>query len=112
MHNLGQANKKVKPMPNVSFHRRFQEESPVTHFCEQWNVVIANSEGDLEQFRVTFSLNKGQFPSFDVALRGPTGAYVSLNRKHHYARIKRVMAHLQDEFEDYKRNRNYQVKIT
>ena len=99
-------------MPVTSFHRRFREESPVPHFREEWNVETPDSQGGFEEFRVTFKLNKGEIPSFDVALRGPTGAYVPLNKKHHYARIKRVMEHLQAEFDDYKHNRNYPVKIT
>lgn len=99
-------------MPSIQFHRRYREAEPVKHFCEQWNVHLFNSQGEPETFRVSFKLNKKEIPSFDVALEGPTGAFVPLNKQHNYMRIKRVMEHLKDEFDDYKRNRNYQVKIT
>lgn len=98
-------------MSTTQFHRRFREELPVAHFCEQWNVHSFSPQGDPETYRVTFKLNKKQIPSFDVALETPSGAFKALDRKHHYARIKRVMAHLQGEFDDYKNNVNYQVKI-
>ena len=98
-------------MSTIQFHRRYREKLPVAHFCEQWNVHLFGPQGDPETYRVSFRLNKKQIPSFEVALETPSGAFKALQRQNHYSRIKRVMSHLQGEFDDYKNNRNYQVKI-
>lgn len=98
-------------MSTTQFHRRFKTSEPIAHFCEQWHVHLFNAEGDAETYRVTFKLNKFERPSFEVAFENPTGAFINLNKKNHYKRIKRVIETLRDEFEDYKQNRNYQIKI-
>ena len=98
-------------MSTLQFHRRFKEEHPVPHFCEQWNVHTFGPDGTQETYRVTFKLNRYEKPCYEVALETPSGAFSSLSRKRHYNRIQRVMGSLTDEYNDYKRNRNYQVKI-
>ena len=99
-------------MSTVQFHRRYRHNQPINHFCEQWNVHLFNGQGEPETYRVNFRLNKQEIPCFDVSFQGPSGAFNRLSRQTHYARIKRVMQHLQAEFDDYKRNRNYQKKIS
>ena len=99
-------------MSTLQFHRRFKEQHPVPHFCEQWNVHMFGSDGSAETYRVTFKLNRYEQPCYEVALETPSGAFSRLNRRTHYERIQRVMGSLKGEYKDYKTNRNYQVKIS
>lgn len=98
-------------MSTIHFHRRFKAEKPVPHYCEEWNVHSFSPHGDLESFRVTFKLNRRENPCFQVALEAPSGRFVSLDTKNNFKRIGRVMLALEDEYKDYKQNRNYKVKI-
>ena len=97
-------------MSSVQFHRRYRENDPKPHFREQWNVHLFSPQGDLESYRVTFSINKYNKPSYDVALWGAQNAFVPLNRQHSYERIKRVMDCLKDEFDEYKYQRKHEIK--
>ena len=97
-------------MSSVQFHRRYRENDPIPHFREQWNVHLFSAQGDQETYRVTFLVNKYNKPAFIVDLWGPQGAFVPLNTKHSYERIKRVIECLKEEFDDYKFNRKHEIK--
>lgn len=99
-------------MSTVQFHRRFKAELPVPHFCEEWHVHAFDRNGHEETYRVSFKLNRFEKPCYDVQLQTPSGGFLPVNNKTHFDRIKRVMSNLKDEFDDYRNNRNYPVRIT
>lgn len=98
-------------MSTHQFHRRFKADLPILHFCEQWNVHSFSPHGEPITCRVTFKLDRFEKPCFEVEQEGPTGAFLPLDRRTHYERIKRVMGVLKDEYKDYRENRNYPIKI-
>ena len=93
------------------FHRRFKESFPTLHYCEEWNVHTFGQYGLLENYRVTFKLDSFEKPCFEVSIEMPSGAFTKLNRRTQYKRIKKVMNTLKTEYQDYKYNKNYAVKI-
>lgn len=98
-------------MSTIQFHRRFKAQLPFPHFCEEWNVHTFSPQGDAETYRVSFKLDRFEKPCYEVQIERQKGGFLPLDRKTHYKRISRVMGALKDEFNDYKHNRNYSVKI-